>query len=462
MDIVCEVKRTVVDTFHEISVHGFIFLVKRGNNILERIIWLFCICIGVYGIIKLGSDTWNRYQTSPTVISMDRSKFSWNTSFPSLTICSDKRIDDDKLEEYLEANPEKFPNDESKENARKFIKKLSLISYSEMDEFPLGLEGNIKTDEYLQLMNDLKWNFHPEISSGTSNKLIMQQMITENGICDSVNSKVAYYNQYSYWKANRWDIVKPNLTVVVHPLDGEIYAQLTNLSTAYSVFFHGAMEIPDISKIMHRFPQTDYTTVEFLALEILTSPDAKKLSPSQRNCRLETESEELLTSTIYSFNLCRSQCRFKMALKECKCVPYFYRNVDKRGRKYPVCGPEGMRCIGKMKDEIITLKSTTKKIDCDCMANCDNSNFFTQSIRSRVWFLGANLQWGIIDYPKLQLKRELLFGLSDVLVYIGGLGGLFLGCSLLGFTELIFFFTWGLLKNLFHHIRNKMSIDIKT
>jgi len=85
-------------------------------------------------------------------------------------------------------------------------------------------------------------------------------------------------------------------------------------------------------------------------------------------------------------------------------------------------------------DDIITLKSNKRKIECDCMANCDNSNFFTQSIvswiqeylffkkclktilqRSRVWFLGANLQWGIIDYPKLQLKRELIFGLSDVL-----------------------------------------------
>lgn len=36
------------------------------------------------------------------------------------------------------------------------------------------------------------------------------------------------------------------------------------------------MEIPDISKKVHRFPQTDYTTCEFLALEILTSEDAKK------------------------------------------------------------------------------------------------------------------------------------------------------------------------------------------
>jgi hypothetical protein len=52
--------------------------------------------------------------------------------------------------------------------------------------------------------------------------------------------------------------------------------QLTNLSTGYSVFVHGAMEIADISKQIYKFPKTDYTTVEFLALEIWTSEDAKK------------------------------------------------------------------------------------------------------------------------------------------------------------------------------------------
>lgn len=83
MDILRQIWKTVVDTFHEISVHGFVFLVKRGHNILERLIWLLCICMGVYGIIVLGSGTWQRYQNNPTVISMDRSKFSWNTSFPS-------------------------------------------------------------------------------------------------------------------------------------------------------------------------------------------------------------------------------------------------------------------------------------------------------------------------------------------------------------------------------------------
>lgn len=53
---------------------------------------------------------------------------------------------------------------------------------------------------------------------------------------------------------------------------------MTNLSTAYSVFFHGAMETADISKQIYRFPKTDYTTVEFLALEIWTSEEAKKFN----------------------------------------------------------------------------------------------------------------------------------------------------------------------------------------
>lgn len=38
--------------------------------------------------------------------------------------------------------------------------------------------------------------------------------------------------------------------------------------------------------------------------------------------------------------------------------------------------------------------------------------------KSRTWFLGSNLQWGISEYPKMQLKRDLIFGFTDLL---GGL-----------------------------------------
>lgn len=64
--------------------------------------------------------------------------------------------------------------------------------------------------------------------------------------------------------------------MTVHPLDGEIYAQIINLSTSYDVYFHGAMEVPDIAKQRYTFPESDYSTVEIVALEISASEAARE------------------------------------------------------------------------------------------------------------------------------------------------------------------------------------------
>lgn len=55
---------------------------------------------------------------------------------------------------------------------------------------------NITSDQYLDLIYDLKWDFGPEISSGTQIKMFLDLTITELGICYGVNSQIAYYNSY--------------------------------------------------------------------------------------------------------------------------------------------------------------------------------------------------------------------------------------------------------------------------
>lgn len=65
------------------------------------VLWLAFICVALFSIISLSKRTWHRFQTSPMVISMDRNKLVWNTSFPSLTVCPHKRIDELKVEEYI-------------------------------------------------------------------------------------------------------------------------------------------------------------------------------------------------------------------------------------------------------------------------------------------------------------------------------------------------------------------------
>ncbi|XP_017477284.1 PREDICTED: sodium channel protein Nach, partial [Rhagoletis zephyria] len=414
----------------------------------HRMIWFAFICVALFAIISLSKRTWVRFQTSPMVISMDRNKLVWNTSFPSLTVCPHKRIDELKIEEYMDTHPETFESVEDREDFRIFIDKLARLTYENIETLPRNKSFGIPSNKYLDLLYELKWNFEPEMSSGAAVQMFIYETLTEFGICHSVNSMVARYNSYEYWKGNDWNLLEHGDRVTVHPLDGEIYAQIINLSTAYDVYFHGAGDIPNISKQRYTFPESDYTTVELIALEIYTAEEARAFTTTQRKCRYQYEAEEMQTAPIYSFGLCLAECRMFFALKVCGCVPHFYRNHLKNGRILQICDFDGLACLVDIKRELISLKSSRYKIDCHCLSNCDDSNFFVQSYRSRLWFLGANLQWGIIDYPKMQLRRDVLFSFADVLVYIGGLIGFFLGCSALSFTEVIYYFTARLVKRM--------------
>ncbi|KQS62314.1 uncharacterized protein Dere_GG22150 [Drosophila erecta] len=450
----------IIEFLQGSSIHGFIYLAKLGLSFIERVLWLAFICVALFSIISLSKRTWHRFQTSPMVISMDRNKLVWNTSFPSLTVCPHKRIDELKVEEYIVSHPDQFLSEEDQEDFRDFIVKLASLTYDNLETLPLNKSYGIPSAKYLELLYELKWGFEPEISSGAAVKMFIYETQTEFGICHSVNSMVARYNSYEYWRNGDWSILDHGDRVTVHPLDGEIYAQIINLSTAYDVYFHGAGDIPSISKQRYTFPESDYTTVELIALEIFTNEEAR--ATKQRSCRFNYEAEEMMTVPIYSFGLCLSECRMFFALRVCGCVPHFYRNrcgytgynhifgtQMRNGRRLPVCGLEGIGCLVKIKREIISLKSDKYKINCNCLANCDDSNFFVQSYRSRVWFLGANLQWGILEHPKMQLRREVLFSFADVLVYIGGLVGFFLGCSALSFTEIIYYFTARFVRRMF-------------
>uniref|UniRef100_A0A336L920 CSON005659 protein n=1 Tax=Culicoides sonorensis TaxID=179676 RepID=A0A336L920_CULSO len=432
------IHKFIANVFDTTSIHGLTYLTKDGSHAIERFIIAVFIGVGIYGAITISQNTIERYNENPTVISMDRNMFFWNTSFPSLTICPHKKLNDLKVNKYIEDNPLKFPTDELKSEFKRFITILSNATYENFEDIPKNNTFGIDSEDWLDLMYNLSSIFNPEISSGTSSKLYMIDTITELGFCHSINTKIAGYNSYN------WHMLPYNNTVVVHPLDGEIYALIINFSSSYELYFHGAMEMPDISKQRYTFYESDYTTVELVALEILTNSDVKEIR--QRKCRFMNEDDVMMVNPVYSFNLCRMECRMRTAMKYCGCIPHFYRNRDKNGRKFPVCGFEGLNCLSAMKKEIISLSSKTKKIDCDCYANCDNSYFFVQAYRSREWFLGANLQWGINDYPKMQLKREMIFTFSDVLVGIGGMAGLFLGFSILSFVELAFFFVWRVIR----------------
>ncbi|XP_029342234.1 pickpocket protein 11-like [Acyrthosiphon pisum] len=427
------------------NIHGLNHLTDNMRHYIEkcdRFIWVIAICLSIYGSAILGSSTWTRYQENPTVISMDREYKEWTTSLPAVTLCPTNKIDDQLFEELVQKN---FTNytEEEKEDLRTFLVQLANATYGTFNEVPAY--DRISPNEYLHyimsLNGDISYtisNSHVEIFSSIE----LVPSVTELGLCYSYNGYVAPYNDYKYWlRRNMSEFPKIEIMSGT-PLDGDIFVQITSMNFGYLGFVHSPYEVPDVACRIFPSPENFYKTLDVTALSIYSTPEIKYLSPKQRGCRFLDESE-LEISEIYTYNICRNQCRMDQARKLCGCVPYFYKPI----KKYKICDVKGMHCLDQHKDFLIKLRNTTgidEKVNCGCYPPCDDVNYIVEGDNTIQWFLGTNLKWGLIKYPRMRLKRNVLFGFTDVLVSIGGTAGLFLGCSVLSFLEIIYFFTFRL------------------
>ncbi|CAG5052548.1 unnamed protein product [Parnassius apollo] len=195
-----------------------------------------------------------------------------------------------KLIDYI-----KNSDEPDKVKLEEFITALANATFETFESVP-DYNG-IPASKYMELILNLAPDFNPSVVIGATGLTFeIVPTITEMGLCYAMNSMIAVYNSPSYRARNKWDYVKPqNETFSVHPLDGQVFAQLIDISTAYKTI--------------------------------------------------------------------------------------------------------------------------------------------------QEWYLGTNLQWGIATYPRMRYRRDIIFGFTDVLVAVGGMAGLFLGCSVLSFMEIAYFCT---------------------
>ncbi|XP_055633622.1 uncharacterized protein LOC129773968 [Toxorhynchites rutilus septentrionalis] len=274
--LITHTRKFIVFFLETNTAHGLQYLVLYGLHAVERIVWICCIAIGIFGMISLAQRILYRYQTSPMVVSMDRNMYFWNTSFPSLTLCPHIRIDSVKVDQYIQLHSEKFATNEDAVDFREFIVKLANVTYETFLELPMNRTYGILSEDYLDLIMNLSLPLQFAVSSGTTVPVKLQPTVTETGICVAVNSRMAIYSSREYWKNQRWDLVPLPTLSVIHPLDGEVLSQLNELKSSYDVYFHGYMEVPEISKKRYSFYEAFFTTVELSAQEIFTSSNAKE------------------------------------------------------------------------------------------------------------------------------------------------------------------------------------------
>ncbi|XP_026282493.1 sodium channel protein Nach-like [Frankliniella occidentalis] len=432
------------------SIHGFNHMTDEKRHILERMVWFVFLVLGCWGAVEVSRSTWKHYQENPTVISMERDYKEWNTSFPSVTICPTVKYD----EAAVEAKAEEMTHIQDKERLKLFLMKLANATYDTFGDVPNDFSDEIKPSEYMDLVLAVKLDFSYTVSgSNTEANTVgaLQTTITEHGLCYAFNSDIAVYNSPEYFKSKNNSLVQRAWSFYGSPLDGDVFAQVMDMNSGYLVYLHSSNETADFASQRLESPSGSYKTLDISALSIYTSEDAASLDVPQRRCRFLVEPKSpLILSPVYSYNLCRNECRMKLAHRRCGCVPHFYRPVH----KYRICDVKGMHCLAKETDLMSTLRDpvTKKKVKCNCLPPCDDVNYIIENDHTMPWFLGTNLKWGMTKYPRMRLKRDVIFGFIDVLVSVGGTAGLFLGCSVLSLIEIVYFFT---LKAFFYVLEHR-------
>ncbi|GLH02064.1 Uncharacterized protein GBIM_08113, partial [Gryllus bimaculatus] len=97
---------------------------------------------------------------------------------------------------------------------------------------------------------------------------------------------------------------------------GDMFSQLMDMNSPSTVFITGPEEVPDVATRRIDLPDLTYLSLDLQPLAIVTSKEAYDLSVSQRRCRFPHESN-LRLSSVYSYGICRMECRMRLAYSLC-------------------------------------------------------------------------------------------------------------------------------------------------
>uniref|UniRef100_A0A182M0Y1 Amiloride-sensitive sodium channel n=1 Tax=Anopheles culicifacies TaxID=139723 RepID=A0A182M0Y1_9DIPT len=381
------------------AVHGLAHLGKPFLHILENFV------------------SWERYQSKSTVVAIEKDHYYWNTSMPSLTICPLKRIYRPYLVNFCSKNG--ISKEEDQDELFNFLESLANSSYfnfgniKHSDNVDSMLDMlQIKPENYMNIIynltRDLTRLADTELRVRTQSNLEFlrtYQTLTEYGICYTTNS-----------------FISSNLTASPYEtLNIAKYQPLTNEAHEYETF----------------------------SIEIVTTKDFKEdTTISQRGCRFHYESN-LTHYSIYTKGICLQECRIQLAEKLCGCIPHFYPNPDGPRAKKVCHYRQLMKCFPRYQKLFLEFKQDNndkKGIPCYCEQNCVDSKVIIehrQVLKQTQKLIGSIGGLIVVKrYPLVRFSRQLLFTFTDLLVVsIGGTAGFFLGFSVLGMVEILYFFT---------------------
>ncbi|CAH0698422.1 unnamed protein product [Spodoptera exigua] len=404
------------DFCNETSMHGFIHIAAPRRHWFERLLWIVATALCVWGALDVALGQLQRYNESPTVVTMEKDFRSWEFNLPAQTLCFKNRVDNKKLPVVVKKY---FGTDPSDDQYQFYVRLVKAIANSDI----LHLEGfqefgdmETSVDMFGVAVDVMPDNvIKTKSSDGVAYTWI--PVMTEAGVCHTTNCLAIADVAIGPLKSNAtagWpgSCAYASVSCFI----------ITDITANGRFYVHSPYDLMDLSVDWTDIILTLVRATELSVMESRCGRGVKDLSPSRRGCSYMDEPR----------------------LSGRKFGKILVLSPDDG----PTCTPKGMWCLAKNAQKL--LKNDDRK--CSCVPQCIDCNYKEMIIEEQVWKNPPFNQHGSIKYsvqpPQTRYTREIVFHFQDLVVSFGGAAGLFLGASFISLVEILYI----MVAKLFRHI----------
>ena len=157
--------------------------------------------------------------------------------------------------------------------------------------------------------------------------------------------------------------------------DSNIQLQINQIKDVPQIL-HGNKQDNDLKSISLK-PGFEYV-IELTPVGQVSASDFQDLSLQQRECRLSHEIMPNSIFKVYTKRNCEYECRTRMALEKCHCMPWDFLHF---GNNAPECDLFGRTCFFHMIENM--TNHDTKTFCPDCIEECDKIEYKRSIISSK-------------------------------------------------------------------------------
>uniref|UniRef100_A0A182JLV7 Uncharacterized protein n=1 Tax=Anopheles atroparvus TaxID=41427 RepID=A0A182JLV7_ANOAO len=360
----------------ESSIHGLAHLVRQRTHWLEKAFWLAMLTISVVCSVSICNMHWQRYKENATVLNVETDYLSWVFRPPAATVCSD-HVNEERLTQLLQRYWKVDESHTNFDHYRRFLLTVSRARFDNLATFePFANDSSLLDVGMITLVRELS---HPLTSPWKT----FAPVLTEVGICYSSTMLYRFQSPYSVRSPGNYS---KETSPDCYTLD--VCRTMVAMSHAESkrndVYIHIEQDVmTGDSPIHYVLGEHDIISSTLSVEQVVASKALKQLSRHRRKCRLPNE---------------RLSYFRENSVPSCSVHP---------GK--PVCTPAGLYCLARNFDHWYPTKN------CSCPQLCESLSLREVSVKKKVLEQANSKLETQIIYPRMRMKRDVLFDISNLI-----------------------------------------------